>query len=246
LSAPRRTTRGILADIHAANLDLKRFAAGAVVMATVPAWEAAWWIWVVAGDPRHAKFLLASSTIASVLAVLMLLHWRPAALVLSFWGLGSAIWLAVARAHPFYVLYALFAGAAGTRGAWQLTRLPKLYAEFVKAWSPHEIVAGDVFTVRDGAEFGVVKVLAVDPGRVHVCQYALRYPERPWQVKTSTMARTKATHGQGSYAHLPLDRAEFARWQPILLRTEPVDASELDVLATWRAVQGNGASSNAG
>jgi hypothetical protein len=229
--------RGIQADIREAQSRVRRYAGFGVSASSWVVWQVVG-DWVTVGEPQHARLLLCASAVALVLGGLLLRRWRPAGTAQAVWGAVAAVWLAVSRAHPFYVAYAALLGALGALGVWELSRLRRLAAEFAATWTPHEVRAGDVYTVRDGAQFGVVKVLAVGAGRVHVRQYALRYPERPPQVKTSTLERAAAVGGAGAFAHLPLDGSEFVRWAPVLLRSEPLAGEELRALAVWRAVHG--------
>jgi len=138
-----------------------------------------------------------------------------------------------------FTLLALFRGLA-------VFRLPTLYAEFRQTWTPRDVTAGDVYTVRDAAAYGVVKVLAVEPERIHVRQYGLRYSERPWQVKSSTLERHHDHVPAPGFPHLPLDRSEFIRWEPVFLRQEPLRPSEVAALDAWRRVQGMPATPPAG
>lgn len=147
-----------------------------------------------------------------------------------FWGIYTAVLVGAVVLVPG-VLHARHAFALAARRrdlAEELGRGPR---------------AGDLYSVRDGARFAVVKVLDADDARVHVRQFAPRLAERPWRVRTSDLTRAPGAArrppgwGDGpAYAHLPLDRAEFQRWEPVRLRTEPPDPDEMRALAAWRAV----------
>jgi hypothetical protein len=238
LSTHPRSVRGIAADIEHAHYQLRRSVAAVWVLALVIGGEWAVWLAWGADAPRRAAAVVSASGLAAGLAFGALRARTGAAAALAAVGVGAAAWLAVAGAHPFYWLLGLAHGAAGAAAFWWSHRLRRYYIELIRAWTPRSAQRGEVYTVRDGAEFAVVKVLAVEPGQVHVRQYAMRYPDRPWHVKSSTLLRPEAERGAGAFPHLPLGEVEFARWEPVLLRAEPVTESELRALNAWNRVQG--------
>jgi hypothetical protein len=243
MPVPPRSVRGIAADIEHAHLGLRRSVGVVWALALSIGGEgAAWLAWGV-DAPGRAGAVLAASGLAAVLAFGALRSWYQAAGALAAVGLGAAVWLAAAGAHPFYWMLALGHACAGAAAYWWGRRLRAHYVELLRTWTPRAARHGDVYTVRDGAGFGVVKVLAVEPGRVHLRQYPLSYPDRPWHVKSSTLLRPEADARPGAFPHLPLAEAEFARWEPVLLRAEPVGASELRALDTWRRMHGADAGS---
>ena len=190
------------------------------------------------GGPIDVRSTVIGSLVAAVLfGVFLKLRSARLAAAIALWSAMFAAWNGVVHQHWISVIYWLIISACGATCVWHLRLVEQYRNEYVQKWTPYEIKPGDVFTVRDGDAFAVVKTLAVDPDRVHVRQYALRYPERPWTVKSSTLLRDASNGGGRAFAHLPLDLAEFVRWDPWLLRNEPVSAAELKPLEVWRGMQ---------
>jgi hypothetical protein len=238
----RRTWRGIHGDIQYAEMRIRRAAAASYIFGWV-ALAGALWEGFVAHAWAQARPLLALCAAGLLLAYLTYRHVRAAAAVLLVGYVASAVWYTWHSEIALYLGYIFVIGFGAISGAFHVFRLPKLYGEFLTTWTPRDAGLGDVYTVRDGPQFGVVKVLAVEAERVHVRQYRLRYSERPWQVKSSTLASDRGA-GQ-AFPHLPLDRAEFLRWEPMLLRPEPLEPKELEALEAWRALHQRGAAEHA-
>jgi hypothetical protein len=170
---------------------------------------------------------------------------RPAAVVLVLTYAAVSAWITWQSDIPMSVGPEFLFGAIVIAGSLEAFRIPHLIAEFMAAYVPKAPNPGEIWTVRDGGAFGVVKILSVEPDRVHVRQYGLRYPERPWHVKSSTLLRDgKQTVGQ-RFPHLPLDRGEFERWEPVFMREEALDPAELLSLESWQRAQGASATPSA-
>lgn len=103
------------------------------------------------------------------------------------------------------------------------------------AWS-----AGDLYSVANGnGTFGIVKILVVEPDAVHVRIYKQKFLTRPASVDphSLTLGSINDKDGMG-IGHLPLSRATFASWQPILLCHDTVTEEELDGYRLWKAGSG--------
>ncbi len=238
----RRTWRGVMADLERADQAISRCAVAGIIL-SVGALAAALYEGLVNRSWVPARPLTLAFAVGLALSILTLRGVRVAAVTLPlfFTAVGGAYtWHVAPALEAVLVAYVLHFPLLAAYGGLHALRIPRLIAELQATWTPREIAAGDVYTVRDGAAYGVVKVLAVEPERVHVRQFGLRYAERPRRVKTSTLERAGKGPAQ-SYAHLPLDRSEFANWEPHLLRTEPLLTDELDALSVWRRLHSHDA-----
>src|SRR6059058_2332145 len=83
---------------------------------------------------------------------------------------------------------------------------------------------GDICSVRsEGELFGVIKVLAVADGVVHVRLYKEKFPERPQRVAASSLTLGSVTDSGGfGMGHIPLSGATFDSWAPVPFQNEPV------------------------
>lgn len=230
---PPRSIRGIVADIEHAAMRVHRGVIGSGTLALYGLAMAAY-LEFVEGMHRDARVIAALSAAGLVLAVLVLRGWRSAAVALVATYAAGAAWVLVRMPFSPFMFYPLLAGGIAVAGGLYTFQLPRLYREFVERWTPHEVQPGDLYTVRDGDGFAVMKVLAREPGRVHVRQFGLRYADRPWTVKSSTLERDPVTNGGRRFPHLPLDEAEFARGEPVFVRREPLAADELLAMSDWQ------------
>ena len=82
----------------------------------------------------------------------------------------------------------------------------------------------------EGNRKGVAKVLAVDKNAVHVRLYKESFAEVPRQINMAVL-----TWGLG---HIPIARATFASWQPVVIQHEPVADDELDGYRMWEEASG--------
>lgn len=107
------------------------------------------------------------------------------------------------------------------------------------AWSRHRYGleqwrAGGLYSVREGAEFGIAKVLVVDSAAVQVRVYQQRYASRPTTIDLSTLTLGKLGDRNFSIGHVPLSRKSFASWDPVFLNQQSVSEDELDGYRIWQ------------
>lgn len=107
------------------------------------------------------------------------------------------------------------------------------------AWSGHRYRqeqwrAGGLYSVRQGAEFGIAKVLVVDSAAVHVRVYQQRSASRPSTVDPSTLTLGKLGDKNFSIGHVPLSRKSFSSWDPVFLNQQSVSEDELDGYRIWQ------------
>jgi hypothetical protein len=237
-----------MADLERAYGAITRSAQAGFTL-SIGALAAALWEGFVDHAWEPARLLSTTFAVGLVLSFLTLRGVRAASAALPVFftvAVGVYAWYVMPSLFVANVAYVGGLALLAMYRGLQAFRVPRLLEELQATWTPRDVAAGDVFTVRDGAEFGVVKVLAVEPDRLHLRQFGLRYEERPSHVKSSTLERAPSGPGR-AYAHLPLDRSEFAQWDPHFLRSEPVGAEEVRALDGWRRLhQGAAPSQSAG
>lgn len=106
-----------------------------------------------------------------------------------------------------------------------------------------ELRPGDLLSVvTHGGKFGVMKVLAVDEGGVHVRLYVQRFDERPSESELGDLSLGSMT-GPGeapfSIGHMPISHRSFVDWRAQLItRGRAVDAEELEGHQMWQEARG--------
>jgi hypothetical protein len=96
-------------------------------------------------------------------------------------------------------------------------------------------IAGGLYSVRDGEMFRAAKVLVVDRRAAHVRVYKPRYVSRPVHIESDELTLGTIHDADGfGIGHLPLGHEAFAAWQPVLIRVDEVQDSELDGYEMWR------------
>jgi hypothetical protein len=96
-------------------------------------------------------------------------------------------------------------------------------------------VEGGIYSILSDSEkgtYGLVKVLKVGPGAVHVRLYGGEYSARPSSVNPAELK--VGTIQEGGMGHLPLSARVFAAWKPVLITTASVGAAELDGYEEWK------------
>lgn len=107
--------------------------------------------------------------------------------------------------------------------------------------SPVNWVVGGIYSTRDDPDmFHVVKVLACDDNAVHLRLYKNKFRARPVElaVHELTLGTIHDGDGPAGIGHLPLDPRSFSSWDPVLIRTESVDESELEGYRMWQDARG--------
>jgi hypothetical protein len=102
------------------------------------------------------------------------------------------------------------------------------------------LAAGDVCSIKSGAgRFKLAKVLAVDPGVIHVRVFKETFADRPRRASTTglTLGTIHDPDGFGM-GHLPLSTAGFGAWLPIRNGNEPVHEDELEGYRMWQDAGG--------
>jgi hypothetical protein len=108
---------------------------------------------------------------------------------------------------------------------------------FWRQWEPE---VGGVYSVVDQHGIAIVKVLAAQPGVVHLRLYKERLQSRPEQIATADLTIGSIDDEDGIFGmgHLPLDASTFESWRPELIHVEGVAEAELEGYQVWKEANG--------
>ena len=101
--------------------------------------------------------------------------------------------------------------------------------------APSELFEGAYYSIIDGDEFSIAKVLKLDPEIVHVRIYKEHFPQRPRSIDPAALTlgtiHDKDGFGMG---HLPLRLATFTDREPMFLTHAEVTPKELEGYTFWK------------
>lgn len=107
---------------------------------------------------------------------------------------------------------------------------------------PSDWTEGGLYSTQgETGRFVIAKILKPDSLGVHVRLYSNTFPERPATIDESTLhlagmqRRPDEALGMG---HLPLLRASFTDFQPVYIKTVPVEDAELEGYRMWLEAKG--------
>jgi hypothetical protein len=104
---------------------------------------------------------------------------------------------------------------------------------------PTEWRTGGIYSTEDGkGQFGVVKVLVLEPDAVHIRVYQQKFASRPTSVDPNTLTLGKLGDKDFSIGHVPLSRKSFASWKPVFIIQEQVQDRELEGYRVWKQANG--------
>ncbi len=95
---------------------------------------------------------------------------------------------------------------------------------------------GSICTIESGnGGFGIIKVLAIDRGSVHIKIYQNKYTTRPDSVDLSSLGMGSIDDPAGfGIGHVPLVQEGFDKWKPKEVGFEEVAEEELTGYKMWR------------
>jgi hypothetical protein len=122
--------------------------------------------------------------------------------------------------HRFLTLIVLFA-LVGCSGANSMTE-------------------GGVYSIDNGdGKFGIVKILKLEPGIVHVRVYKNKFASRPASIRLDELSLGSIKDKDGfGIGHLPISDNDFKGWKAILLTKAGVNAEELEGYNLWKEAGG--------
>jgi hypothetical protein len=101
---------------------------------------------------------------------------------------------------------------------------------------PKALKAGDICSIDNGdGKFGVVKILVIENGIVHLRIYKNKYEQRPVSIDITTLSLGSIYDEDGfGIGHTPIDRKAFEDWDPVLITYEDVSTEELEGYQLWK------------
>jgi hypothetical protein len=106
----------------------------------------------------------------------------------------------------------------------------------------NSMTEGGVYSIDSGnGKFGVVKILKIEPGIVHVRVYKNKFATRPTAIKLDELSlgsiEDKDADGFGM-GHLPISEKDFSGWKAVLLTKTEVKPDELEGYKMWKEAGG--------
>ena len=99
------------------------------------------------------------------------------------------------------------------------------------------VTVGGLYSIgsQGGPGYKVVKVLARDPGLVHLRLYGNQFAARPKTIKPEDLRSGTADSAENfGIGHLPVGEALFNSWKPEYLGKAPVTEAELAGYKLWK------------
>ena len=107
--------------------------------------------------------------------------------------------------------------------------------------APSELFEGGYYSIADGEQFGIAKLLKLDPDIAHVRIYKERFSQRPRAIDITRLTLGSVDDKEGyGMGHIPLRLATFQQWQPLFLAYSEVKDEELEAYEVWRASSNGG------
>lgn len=101
--------------------------------------------------------------------------------------------------------------------------------------APSELFEGAYYSIVDGDDFCIAKVLKLETEIVHVRIYKQHFPQRPRSIDPGVLTLGTIDDKDGfGMGHLPLRLATFLQSEPIFLTHAEVTTRELEGYNLWK------------
>ncbi|HEY2114093.1 MAG TPA: hypothetical protein VGJ51_03335 [Candidatus Angelobacter sp.] len=101
--------------------------------------------------------------------------------------------------------------------------------------APSELFEGAYYSIMDGDDFSIAKVLKLEPEIVHVRIYKQHFPQRPRSIDPAALTLGSIHDKDGfGMGHLPLRVATFLNSEPMFLTHVEVLPDELNGYNLWK------------
>jgi hypothetical protein len=107
--------------------------------------------------------------------------------------------------------------------------------------APSELFEGAYYSIIDGDDFSIAKVLKLEPEVVHVRIYKQHFSQRPRSIDPGALTLGSIHDKDGfGMGHLPLRLATFMESDPIFLTHSELKPEELAGYNLWKESAGGG------
>jgi hypothetical protein len=102
-----------------------------------------------------------------------------------------------------------------------------------------ELFDGGYYSIIDGDEFGIAKVLKLEAEIVHVRIYKEQFAQRPRSIDPDRLT-LGSIHDEDGFGmrHLPLRTVTFQSREPLFITHSALTADELAAYEMWKQVEG--------
>jgi hypothetical protein len=101
--------------------------------------------------------------------------------------------------------------------------------------APSELFEGAYYSIMDGDDFSIARVLKLEPEIVHVRIYKQHFPQRPRSIDPAALTLGSIHDKDGfGMGHLPLRVATFLDSEPMFLTHTEVKSDELEGYNLWK------------
>ncbi len=105
--------------------------------------------------------------------------------------------------------------------------------------APSELFEGGYYSIIDCDEFGIARVLKIDPEIVHVRIYKQHFSQRPRAIDPAKLTLGSFHDNDGfGMRHLPLRTQTFAGREPVFITHLAVADHELQGYNLWKDANG--------
>jgi hypothetical protein len=112
----------------------------------------------------------------------------------------------------------------------------RLIQKFENYRLPDGLSAGDICSIESGSGgFGIVKILDLEPGTVHIRLYKEKFASKPDLIDATGLS-LGTVHDEDGFGigHLPLSARNFAHWEPMIIGHEEISPEELEGYNLWK------------
>ena len=105
--------------------------------------------------------------------------------------------------------------------------------------APSELFEGGYYSIIDGDDFAIARVLKIDPEIVHIKIYKQHFSQRPRAIDPARLTLGTIHDDDGfGMGHLPLRMQTFSEREPAFITHLPVAGDELDGYNMWKDADG--------
>ena len=112
--------------------------------------------------------------------------------------------------------------------------LHRLFKKRKKTFKCNE---GELYTIPNKGQYGIIKILKVKPKGIHVCMYSNLYFDKPSNIDESQLFINTTSKNSSSTlvgtCHSPLTHVNIKRWNPEFLQKSIVEEHELEGYYMW-------------